>query len=259
MDPGSEEGARRKGPGLKVHWIFLALCTLMFAAALIGTVAEMGSMQAGMGPASLFSWSAAGSFLVSWLSMMAAMMLPSLVPALLRYRDSILENGTFQLRDQTILAMASYFFVWELAGLPAFLLVRIASAAEMRWMFPNLLAGLAVGVTFLLAGLYQFTRVKASQLTCCREVRASSKSPSPTRLDAWRYGLHLGRHCVVCCLGFMAALLVSGMTSLMAMTAAAAVITIERLVPKPVPALRIIGMSLLLAGMLVVARSMSLS
>src|SRR5687768_90975 len=55
---------------------------------------------------------AAASFLRMWAVMMVAMMLPSLVPMLCRYRHSLGTTGGARLGRLTALAGVGYFFVW---------------------------------------------------------------------------------------------------------------------------------------------------
>src|ERR1017187_5362934 len=55
---------------------------------------------------------AAASFLGMWDVMMVAMMLPSLVPMLLRYRQAVGRTGDTRLGWLTALVGAGYFFVW---------------------------------------------------------------------------------------------------------------------------------------------------
>ena len=59
------------------------------------------------------TWSgAAASFLAMWVPMMVAMMLPSLVPMLRRYRQAVGGTGGMRCVRLTALVGACYFFVW---------------------------------------------------------------------------------------------------------------------------------------------------
>src|SRR5476651_2721983 len=87
---------------------FFGVSALIFAASTAVTIAWCGSMSA-MGEMPMpggwtmsmawmrmpgQTWSgAAASFLGMWVVMMAAMMLPSLVPMLVRYRHAVAGNG----------------------------------------------------------------------------------------------------------------------------------------------------------------------
>src|SRR6266478_4584827 len=97
---------------------------------------------------------AAESFLTMWVVMMVAMMLPSLVPTLWRYRQA-------GLGPMTALVGVGYFAVWTVFGMAAYpLVVALPSTAPI-----------AVGAIVLLAGSVQFTAWKDRHLTCCREAR----------------------------------------------------------------------------------------
>src|SRR5207245_2010916 len=63
---------------------------------------------------------AAASFLGMWVMMMVAMMLPSLVPMLWRYRQAVGRTGETRLGLLTALVGVGYFFVWTVFGMAAF-------------------------------------------------------------------------------------------------------------------------------------------
>src|SRR5216117_2031433 len=77
---------------------------------------------------------AAGSFLCMWVVMMVAMMLPSLVPMLWRYRQAVGGTGETRLVRLTALVGVGYFFVWTVFGMAAFPLgVALAADADTAW------------------------------------------------------------------------------------------------------------------------------
>jgi predicted metal-binding membrane protein len=59
---------------------------------------------------------AAASFLGMWVVMMVAMLLPSLVPMLWRYRQAVGRTGETRLGRLTALVGVGYFFVWIVFG-----------------------------------------------------------------------------------------------------------------------------------------------
>ena len=65
---------------------------------------------------------AAASFLGMWLVMMIAMMLPSLLPMLSRYRRAVGGAGESYLGGLTALVALGYFFVWSALRLGVFAL-----------------------------------------------------------------------------------------------------------------------------------------
>jgi predicted metal-binding membrane protein len=203
---------------------------------------------------------AAGSFVGMWVVMMAAMMLPSLVPALSSYRHAIREPSVPRLDGLTALAGAGYFLVWAAFGAAVYPIGVLLAAAEMRWPSLTRAAPLATGVVLLLAGCFQLTAWKASQLRRCRNAPARGRSPPPPDARrAWRHGLHLGVHCGLCCSGFMLILLATGVMDLGAMAVVAAAITVERLAPRPERAARAAGVVAIGAGALVLARALGVT
>ena len=184
---------------------------------------------------------AAASFLGVWVVMMVAMMLPSLVPALWRYRQA----GLGRL---TALVGVGYFFVWTVFGIAVFPL----SAALARAV------PIAVGVVVLIAGCLQLTAWKARHLAWCREAPGRGRTLPAGGGTAWRHGLRLGLHCSHCCVGLMAILLGLGVMDLRAMAVVAAAITVERLAPAGERVARATGAVVVWAGLFLVARAAGL-
>ena len=177
------------------------------------------------------TWVAAeASFLGMWIVMTAAMMLPSLVPMLWRYRRAVGGTGASRSGSLTILVGVGYFLVWTVAGAAIYPL-GVTLAAIAMWQ-PALarLAPIAAAVFVLIAGALQFTAWKAHHLACLREVPFRSHAPS-TAGGAWRHGLRLGVHCGYTCSAPMAILLIVGVMDFRAMVIVTAVITAERLAP----------------------------
>jgi predicted metal-binding membrane protein len=175
--------------------------------------------------------SAAVSFLGMWLVMMVAMMLPSLIPMLRRYREAASATDSTRLGPLTALVGVAYFSMWTLFGVAVFPLGIALAIVEMREPALSHAVPVAVGVVVLLAGALQFTEWKARHLACCREAPALHRTLRSDAATAWRHGLALGVHCIKCCAGLMAVLLVIGVMDLRTMTVVSAAITVERLAP----------------------------
>jgi predicted metal-binding membrane protein len=75
---------------------------------------------------------------------------------------------------------------------------------------------------------------------------------------AWRHGLRLGLHCSYCCAGLTAILLVVGVMDLRVMAVVTAAITLERLAPAGARVARAIGVVVVGAGLLLIARAAGL-
>jgi predicted metal-binding membrane protein len=191
---------------------------------------------------------AAGAFVGLWVVMMMAMMLPSIVPVLSAYRRSMLERGVGRADAGAALAGAGYFVIWTLCGIVAYALGALVMAAVVQSPALSRSVPIASGIVLMAAGIWQFTTIKARELSSCREppVREPERRAGPGA--AFSHGLHLGTHCVVCCAGLMVTLLVAGVMSLVAMTLIALAILVERLAPAPVRVARVVGTIIIVIG-----------
>ena len=202
------------------------------------------------------SWpGAAASFLGMWVLMMVAMMLPSLVPTLRRYRRAV---GGARLGRLTALAGAGYFAVWTALGIAAFPLGVALAALEMRETALARAVPIAVGAIVLGAGIVQLTAWKARQLACCREGPPGGRALPPDAATAWRQGVRFGLDCARCCGGLMAILLVIGVMDLGAMAVVAVAITAERVAPAGERVARAIGVVVIATGLLLIVRAAGL-
>jgi predicted metal-binding membrane protein len=253
------------------HHAFFGVSALLFAASAAMTIVWCASMSAMGGMPMPGGWTmsmtwmpgqtwpaAAASFLGVWVVMMLAMMLPSLIPVLWRYRQAIGGSGATRLDWLTALVGAGYFFVWTVLGMIAFPLGVALAAIEMQQPPLARAAPIAAGVVVMIAGCLQFTAWKSRQLECCREVPGHIRTPPLGAGTAWRQGLRLGLHCCYCCAGLMAILLALGVMNLRAMAVVAAAITVERLAPAGERVAHVIGAVVVAAGLLMIARSAGL-
>jgi predicted metal-binding membrane protein len=249
---------------------FLAVSALIFAASAAATVVWSASMSAMGGMPMPGGWTmsmawmrmpgqtwpdAVASFLGMWVVMMAAMMLPSLLPMLWRYRQAVGRTGTTHLGRLTALVGVGYFSVWTVFGMAAFPLGVALAAAEMQLPALARAVPIAAGVVVLIAGALQFTAWKARHLACCREAPGRERTLSADAGTAWRHGLSLGLHCSQCCSGLIAILLVIGVMDLGAMAVVAAAITVERLARAGERVARATGAVVVIAGLLLIARA----
>ncbi len=197
---------------------------------------------------------AAVSFLGMWVVMMMAMMLPSLVPMLWRYRRAVRSSAETRVGRLTVLVGVGYFFVWSAFGIAVYPLGLLLAAVEMQHPAVARTIPITVGAVISIASYVQFTPWKARHLACCRE-RPPSRTLAGDSGTAWRYGLRLGVHCVYCCSGLMAILLVIDVMDLGAMVVVGTAITAERLAPAGERMARVIGAVGLLAGAFLVVRA----
>jgi predicted metal-binding membrane protein len=183
-------------------------------------------------------------FLGMWVTMMVAMMFPSVAPMVVIYsRFSAIRN---QSKGATAVFVGGYLLAWTLVGLLAFG-VYLGSSVLMGTLSPRESAVVGGGA-LLLAGAYQLTRYKTVCLRHCR-----------TPLDFmmhWRSGsrggLHMGLHhglfCLGCCWGLMLVLLTVGVMNLVWMALVAAVIFIEKVLPFGWATAKVVGVVLVGLG-----------
>lgn len=256
---------------------FPGIALLLFAGSVAATVAWCAAMPDGMAgipmpggwsmsmawlPLCGRSWAGtAASFLGMWTVMMVAMMLPVLVPMLRRYRQAVDGAGMTAagLGRLTMLAGLAYFCVWILVGVAVFPLGAVL--ATTMPVLPVLARAMpaAGGVIVLIAGISQFTAWKARQLACCRRGHVGCDRLPADAGTAWRHGLRLGLHCVRCCAGPTAVLLVTGVMDPIAMLVVALAIAAERLAPDGESMARITGALAVGAGFFLIVRAIALS
>ena len=255
------------------HPVFLGISAMLFAASAAVTIvwcasmSAMGEMPMPGGWTMSMAWmrmpgqtwpGAAASFLGMWVVMMVAMMLPSLVPMLSRYREAVGGTGEKRLGRLTTLVGAGYFFIWTGFGMAAFPLGVALAAITMRQPALSRAVPIAVGVVVLVAGALQFTGWKAHHLECCRQAPGRGRTLPADAGTAWRHGLRLGLHCTQCCAGLIAILLVLGIMDLRTMAVVAAAITVERLAPASERVARATGAVVVGTGMFLIARAAGL-
>jgi predicted metal-binding membrane protein len=158
------------------------------------------------------------SFGALWVPMMAAMMLPSAAPAVVRYTRSGGHVGA------ALLFVGSYLAVWAFFGIAVYALYR-----------PH--GTLAAGVITIAAGLYELTPLKAYFRQRCRETVGS--------------GFEFGLYCVGSSIGLMVMLVALSVMSVPWMAVIAAVVLAQKLlaakaaIDVPV-ALAIIGLGIVI-------------
>jgi predicted metal-binding membrane protein len=203
----------------------VALLVALAALAWWSTADRMSGMNAGPGT----DLGALGWFLGVWVVMMAAMMFPSLAPTVALYATMTRQRGP----DRPLLFAGGYLIVWGAAGLGAYGVFHLGSSlfgGDLAWHAGG--RWFAAGV-LVLAALYELTPLKDACLTKCR-------SPIGFLLGSWRDGrrgaLGMGsRHagwCLGCCWALMAALFALGVMSLTWMAFIAALIALEKTVPR---------------------------
>jgi predicted metal-binding membrane protein len=201
------------------HSMLYTACTtaaiLGFASACwIFAAHEMEGMNRGVAT----QLGAFGFYINVWVAMMAAMMLPGAIPAILRRRDS-----TARLLTATVFA-ATYIAVWAMVGVAVYVLYE-----------PH--GTMAAGVVTIIAGFYELTPMKRYFRERCATCTNS--------------GMVFGLECVGSSIGLMAMLIVLGVMNVIWMAIIAVVVVVQKLLPArfiiDVPvALAIIGLGIVI-------------
>jgi predicted metal-binding membrane protein len=195
---------------------------------------------------------AVASFVGMWTVMMVAMMLPSLVPMLRRYREALAVTGETRLGRLTTVVGVGYFLVWTVVGIAAFPAGVALAAIEMGQTSAQAVP-IAKGAIVLIAGALQFTAWKARRLACCQEAGRCVLPLPADAATALRHGMRLWLDCVRCCANLMAILLVVGVMDLRAMALVTVAITAERLSPAGPRAARVVGALVIAAAVSAIA------
>jgi predicted metal-binding membrane protein len=193
------------------------------------TVERMRGMDAGPGT----DLGGVGWFLGVWVTMSAAMMLPSATPAaLLVARVS-----------RSLLFVAGYLAAWTAYGLLAYGLFRLVTRFDPAWLAWDENGPYVAGGAIVAAGIYELTPLKRQLLRRCR-------SPLHAGGDrALRVGLESGLYCVGCCWGLMAVLFALGVMSVFWMAVVAGVIFAEKVLPYGVRLSRVVAPALAALGL----------
>jgi predicted metal-binding membrane protein len=206
-------------------------------------------------------WSA-GQFaavLLMWVVMMAAMMLPAIVPMVDAFATI---NRRRRERDAPYVATAyfvgGYLLAWS--GYSALATLAHWGLERTGWLDTLMQStSLAMsGALFLAAGLYQWTPLKEVCLTRCR-------SPIGFVLSEWcdgalgaiAMGLRHGAYCIGCCAVLMALLFAVAVMNLVWVTALTVLVMIEKLLPGAAFWRHAIGAVFTLAGIVLIGRALA--
>lgn len=172
-----------------------------------------------------------GWFAVVWVTMMAAMMLPSLVPMALTYAGASRRARTFSPTAATVLFTVGYLLIWAAAGVLAYAVIEGVRSLGLSWFDwdnggPYLAGGVIVG-----AALYEVTPVKRTCLRHCRTPQLLTERWRSGPAGALLMGLEHGGFCVGTSWALMAALFAVGVMNVAWMVVMAAVVAVEKLLP----------------------------
>jgi predicted metal-binding membrane protein len=226
-----------------------SIAALLLAAALatwIVTVQRMRGMDAGPGT----DLGGLGWYVGIWVTMMAAMMLPSVAPMVLLFHRVSLERAR---RNEpfvrTWVFSLSYLAVWVVYGLLAYGLYRLVTSFDLGLLDWGRGGRYVAGGAIAAAGLYELTPLKSVCLRHCR-------TPLHFVLHGWRPGLRgalrmgaeHGAYCVGCCWGLMVVLFALGVMSLTWMAVVAGLIFVQKVLPGGTRLTRVFAVAFVAAG-----------
>jgi predicted metal-binding membrane protein len=204
-----------------------------------------------------WSWTEFGALVVMWAVMMVAMMTPAAAPMILSFAMIHRRRAeAAQPSVPTAIFVAGYFLVWTSYSLAvAAAQVGLHAAA---FLSPEMTASssLFAGCLLIGAGVFQWTPLKDTCLAACR-------SPLSFLMSRWRegvegallMGIRHGLYCLGCCWALMALLFVAGVMNLLWVAAIAAIVLVEKAVPRGDVVGRVAGVGFVAAGVFLVARS----
>ena len=197
------------------------------------------------------SWGATDLALVflMWAVMMAAMMLPSALPAIL-----LVAKVSASMKSQpgvglTGAFVTGYLLTWCGFSLAATLLQwGLIEAALITPMMQSASAALSTAM-LIAAGIYQFTPLKNACLRQCQSPLGLVMDIATGRRHALAAGLRHGFYCVGCCWALMGLLFVAGVMNLLWVLIIAGYVGLEKLLPRAAWLSRSAGVLLCTAGL----------
>ncbi|MCH7540379.1 MAG: DUF2182 domain-containing protein [Proteobacteria bacterium] len=222
---------------------------------LLFTGAEMGAMAV----LQVRPWTGFDFLLMflMWAVMMVAMMVPGAAPMILLFaaihRKQRERGHPFAPVGAFV---AGYVAVWSTFSLGATLLQWGLEQAAL--LSPMMVATSPIlgGGLLVVAGLYQWSPLKQACLRHCRSpVHFIVHRRREGAGGAFAMGLEHGAFCVGCCWILMGLLFLGGIMNLLWIAAIAIFVLAEKAAPFGVPAGRVSGLLLVLAGLFVVVQS----
>ncbi|KAB2339297.1 DUF2182 domain-containing protein [Actinomadura rudentiformis] len=205
-----------------VSWTVMILLSALAWVFMVGQARDMGVEPGTMGMALPL-------FLLLWLVMMTAMMLPSVAPVALTWGRAIGRRSAGPARvARTVQFVGGYLLVWTAFGLLAY--GGMSLTGDLVERDPEIGRWIGAGA-FALAGLYQLGPLKSICLRHCRSPMAQLLRYAGFRPWArdLRVGVHHGGYCLGCCWALMVVLIPLGVMNVAAIAALAALIFLEKL------------------------------
>jgi predicted metal-binding membrane protein len=233
----------------------IGITVIVLAAALAAWIVSVDRMQ-GMDAGPGTDLGGLGWYLGIWVTMMAAMMLPSVAPMVLIFTRVSRERrrqgrATFV---PTWVFLAGYLSAWVAYGLVAYGVFRLVTSLDNGFLAWDEAGPYVAGGAVAAAGLYQLTPLKDLCLRHCRgPMHFILHGWREGRTGALRMGAEHGLYCVGCCWGLMVILFVLGVMSLFWMAAVAAIIFAEKVLPYGLRLSRVFALAFIAFGIWIAA------
>ena len=176
------------------------------------------------------------AWMISWLVMVLAMMLPPALPFLNAIRKLV--SGLPQAHHLQALASVLFISAWMLVGVGLATGSHMIEGLLLLWSWGKGHASLLAAAAAILAGAYQLSPVKRSCLLACRSpvgVILSLWKPHQRAVSITRITLRYALVCIGCCWPLMALTLVVGSITLPVMVMVSVLMALERLLPATRP------------------------
>ena len=172
-----------------------------------------------------------GWFAGVWVTMMAAMMLPSVVPMALTYAGESRRTGARVSTAATSVFTCGYLLTWAAAGVVAYGVIQGVRTLGVSWLDWDRGGPYVAGGVIVLAALYELTPAKSMCLRHCCNPNLLTRRWRPGVPGALVMGLEHGGFCVGSSWALMAVLFAVGVMNVTWMVVLAALVAIEKLLP----------------------------
>jgi predicted metal-binding membrane protein len=179
-----------------------------------------------------FATSLGIAFVAGWTLMTVAMMLPTSLPLLTLFHT--ITRKRHRGRRLVFLVIAGYLGAWILFGVVVHIGDWVLHRAVVSNGWLDARPWLIGALTFLLAGLYQFSSLKYRCLEKCRSpwaFIAERWHGRNAQKEAWLLGVSHGIYCLGCCWSLMLLMFAIGVGNLGWMLGLGTVMAIEKNVP----------------------------
>ena len=194
-------------------------------------------------------WEAIAIFVPAWVVMVVAMMLPSSLGMLATHGR--VASGEARPLASRLSLLAAYILAWTAFGVAALLgdsqvhaLVRTSP-----WLAAH--QSLIAATTLVVAGAFQFTKLKRRCLTACRSPLGFILARyRPGARSAFSLGLSHAIFCIGCCWALMLVMFAAGVATLAWMLALSAVMVVEKTTPNGGRLSAPVGLTFIAGGVL---------